>query len=104
MELHDPDTAKAYEPLIYRKEVNPSLLDDRPSSSHIQESLANARAAKASITNSRCEDDNFDNHSAHSELLERRGSGVSYKEDRESAVQRSFSPLAGLALGFRYVS
>lgn len=104
MELHDPDTAKAYEALIYREEVNQSLLDSHHSSSQTQESLFNARTGKAPITTPGYEDDNLDNHSAHSELLERRGSGVSHKEDHESAMHRSFSPLAGLALGFRYVT
>lgn len=103
MELHDPDTAKAYEALIYREEVNPSLLDNHSSSSQTQEFVAKIGVAKAPTTDSGYEDDNFDDHSARSELLERRGSGVSHKGDHESAMHRSFSPLAGLALGFRYV-
>lgn len=104
MELHDPDIAKAYEALIYREDLNPSLLDSHPSSSQTQESFANVRAAEAPLTDSGYLDDHLDDHSAHSELLERRGSGHSRKEDHESVMHRSFSPLAGLALGFRYGS
>lgn len=104
MELHDPDIAKAYETLIYREELNPSPLNNHLSSSRTQEFIETAQAAEAPAIDLAYEDDAVDNHSAHSQLLERRGSGVSRKEDHEPAMHRSFSPLAGLALGFRYMS
>ena len=104
MELHDPDIAKAYETLIYREELNPFPLDNHLSSTQTQEIFETAQAAEAPATDSGNEYEAVDNHSAHSQLLERRGSGVSRKEDHEPAMHRSFSPLAGLALGFRYTS
>lgn len=92
MELHDPDTAIAYEALIFREGLT------------TRESLATAGATESLATDEGYEDDNLDHHSAHSELLERRASAVLREGDREPVMHRSFSPLAGLALGFRSVS
>ena len=104
MERHDPDPANAYGALIYREDLNTSPLDNRLASSQAQELLTTAGAVKSLATDSGYEDDNIDNHSVHSELLERRTSTISRDGDREPVMHRSFSPLAGLALGFRYIS
>lgn len=101
MELHDPDTVNVYEALIYREDLNASAPDSRFSSSQAQKLLTTARATDSPATVSGYEADHLDNHSAHSELLERRGSADSREGEREPAMHKAFSPLAGLALGFR---
>lgn len=103
MELHGADTANAHEARSNREELNISPLGNHLSPSRTQELLATAGSAQSLATDSGYQDDNTDNHSVHSELLER-SSAVSREGDSEPAMHRSFSPLAGLALGFRYIS
>ena len=103
MELHDVDAADAYDALLNRDGLGPSTPSKLLFSSQAQELPSITGRAWSLMTDSGDQDDNFDDLSIRSELSDS-SSPVSRGSDHEASMQRSFSPLAGLALGFRYRS
>lgn len=103
MELHDVDAADAYDALLNRDGLGPSTPSQLLFSSQAQEWPSIRGPAWSLMADLGDQDDNLDDRSIRSELLDS-SSTVSRGSDHEASMQKSFSPLAGLALGFRYIS
>lgn len=94
--------ADAHEPLLNPDDLDSSTLGNRLFLIQSQELRSTAGPLQASVAALEDEDVKSDDHSIHTEDSYRESTVIARGIANEHVMKRSFSPLAALALGFRY--